>query len=266
MAAAFPGGTCSGGVARVTTPLRIAWDTPQALASSAASAGAGLDLSFSASGDTLGVNLLAQGTAAPVLCFSPPLARTALTVGNGTDRPFRVTLTQEDGAASCSGLHVVAGGPGASAPQPPVMSLGGVDSLALEASGPRVTAQGFSGRLILTPGGAQSFDSPTDLSMRAGPAGVEGTVGVSGATQALRLASGGATSVIGGEQELVPAVWDRYSGIVLPLFGGFVSVFVIAPLAVVVQGVTGLIAGWSGPRGALDWLLGRLLPGRSRGR
>jgi uncharacterized protein len=260
--AAAGNGTCEGGVAKVATPLRIDWKDAQALASSAASPETGLDLTFSRSGDEVGLTMLATGTAAPVLCFSPPSGATDLTV-NGTNQPFTFTFTQAAGGASCSGLHVVAGGQGAGTPQAPVVTLGGIDALFLQADGPRMTAQGFTGHLVLTPGGTQSFDSPTDLSMRAGPKTVQASLAVTGGTQPLRLTSDGATSVIGGEQELVPAVWDRYSGIVLPLFGGFVSVFVIAPLAVVVQGVTGLIAGWSGPASGLDWLR-RRLPGRSR--
>jgi uncharacterized protein len=262
--AAAGDGTCEEGVARVVTPLRIAWGDPQTMASSAAFPETGLDVTFSRSGDAVGLSLLATGSATPVLCFSPPSAPTDLSV-NGAGETFAFTFAQAPAGAPCSGLHVVAGEAGSGPSQAPVMTLGDVTALSLQASGPRMTAQGFTGRLVLAPGGTQSFDSPTDLSMRAGHTGVQASLTVAGDAQPLRLTSDGATSVIGGEQELVPSVWDRYSGIVLPLFGGFLSVFVIAPLAVVVQGATGLISGWSGPRDALDWFL-RRLPGRSRAR
>jgi hypothetical protein len=48
--------------------------------------------------------------------------------------------------------------------------------------------------------------------------------------------------------ELVPSEWDRNPGIIVPLLGGMVGVGVVAPLGVVVGGLTVLLSRLKLPR------------------
>ena len=233
------GSECTAGEVRIGTPVELAWSSPQQVSSDGKwLAGASLDVAplGAAESDTVGVALFTRTTSQPSLCFSSPGEEVRLVVTQGANEwrhPFRA---DEPAAACGSAIRLIVGSGGVG--EPPTFELRSVDDLTLSASGPRANLQGLSGKIVTSPGGATAFASPAVLSLTADTrepfaASFELGAGV----ESLVLHSSMTRSALTEDGELIPSRWDRDPGIIVPLLGGFVGVFVVTPLGVAVQGL-----------------------------
>jgi hypothetical protein len=170
------------------------------------------------------VNLFAQGSRPPVLCFDPPSQSTKLHVTRGT-LSFPATVPGLQTTACGQGLAIVVQTPGAHGSG--FVELGGVSSATVTGSAPAALAQGFAGPIVLNPGGTTVIGSPSQVTMRAaGHAVLKATISTGTASQALDLSSGAAGSVVTSAGDLVPSEWARNSDFIVPLFGGVVTLAV----------------------------------------
>jgi ketosteroid isomerase-like protein len=248
------GGRCRDDGLHIGAPLDIIWTTPQSLSSQPGRnlRASRLDVSLEERGDTLRLGMLAVGMAQPRLCFAPPLAQARLTIRRG-GMVRRWRLSTREIVPCGQGLQLVVGsGPGTG--PPPTVELGGVEAIHLTGSAAEAVIEGLRGRLTLVPGEAHVFDSPASLAVRAPGRLVSATLAFGPSAQSLRLNSGGVTSALTEAGELVPAAWERDPGIILPIFGGLVTVLVISPLGVAIQGVMGILGRirwpWGGGKSA----------------
>jgi ketosteroid isomerase-like protein len=232
-------GTCYDGVVSVGTPVDLTWSSPVFLSSNGRLVhGESLDLA--ASGRTpeeVGLALFTQTRSRPSLCFNSPQLETTLSASRGTGgEPYTHSFDGTEAAVTCeAALHLVVGSGGT---PPPTVELRNIDSLTLTATGPTASLQGLSGQVVLTPGGTTALGSPTVLSLKAGAGDpLEASLELGSGLQSLKVHSPATRSVLTESGELVPSEWQRDPGILVPLLGGFVGVFVVTPLGVAVQGL-----------------------------
>jgi uncharacterized protein len=233
-------GTCSGGVVTVGTPVDLTWSSPVLLSSNGQPLyGESLDLA--ASGRTpeeVGLALFTQTASQPSLCFNSPQAETTtFSASRGTGgEHFTHSFKATDAVVTCeTALHLVVGSKGT---PPPTVQLGDIDSLTLSAEGPTASLQGLSGQVVLTPGGTTALGSPAVLTLRASESDpLEAFLELGSGLQSLKVHSPATRSVLTESGELVPSEWQRDPGILVPLLGGFIGVFVVTPLGVAVQGL-----------------------------
>lgn len=170
------------------------------------------------------VNLFAQGSLPPALCFDPPPQTTKLQVTRGTLR-FLATVPGLQTTECNEGLAVVIRTPGARDSE--LIELGGISSVTVAGSAPEALTQGFAGPIVLDPGGTTIIGSPSQVTMDAArDAAVSAVMSTGTASQSLDVNSGSADMVITSAGELVPSEWARNSDIVVPLFGGVVTLAV----------------------------------------
>lgn len=239
-------GTCIEGRVEVDTPVALTWTTPQLLSSNGQRLeGSSLDLApLGGNSDEIGVALFSQTSQRPSLCFSSPLDATTLKASRGTGQEqFLFRFEQGSALVTCeAALPLVVGIEG---PQPPSFELHAVDALSLEADGPTASLQGFTGEVALTPGGTTALGSPTVLTLETEASDpLLASLELSAGLRSLRVDSSATTSALTDTGELVPSEWQRDPGIIVPLFGGFVGVFVVTPLGVAVQGLMGGLKRW----------------------
>jgi ketosteroid isomerase-like protein len=243
MVASELGGECVSGRVALGTPVDLEWDSTELISSTDARgyAGSALDVAFTKDADeTLHVALLAAGPVSPSLCFSSPLAPTNLTVHHGADQVFW-SFTGEESSNCTQSLRLIIGAPGGE--EPPTARLDGVQSVQLDASGPTESVQGLIGQAFLSPGGTKVFASSTELVAEAKPGSpFMTTLDFGPGKQSLTTESTRIQSLQAGQGELVPSEWDRNPGVIVPILGGLVGVGVVAPLGVVVSGLTVLLS------------------------
>jgi ketosteroid isomerase-like protein len=233
------GGTCSDGVVTVGTPVDLTWSSSQFLSSNGQRVhGESLDLAPSnRTPEEGGLALFTVTNSRPSLCFNSPQAETTLSASRGAGgMPYTHSFLLTDTVVPCdAALHLVVGG--VQSP-PPTIELRNIDSLTLSATGPTASLQGLSGQVALTPGGTTALGSPTVLNLRAGASDpLVASLDLGSGLQSLKVHSPATTSVLTESGELVPSEWQRDPGILVPLLGGFVGVFVVTPLGVAVQGL-----------------------------
>jgi hypothetical protein len=231
-------GTCSDGVVTVGTPVDLTWSSSQFLSSNGQRVyGKSLDLAPSdRTPEEGGLALFTQTASRPSLCFNSPQDETTVSVSRGTGGEPYTHSFSGSGTVSCeAALHLVVGG--VESP-PPTIELRNIDSLTLNATGPTASLQGLSGQVVLTPGGTTALGSPTVLNLRADASDpLDASLELGSGLQSLKVHSPATTSVLTESGELVPSEWQRDPGILVPLLGGFVGVFVVTPLGVAVQGL-----------------------------
>ena len=257
-------GMCSDGVVTVGTPVDLAWSSPVFLSSNGQRLyGESLDLAPSGrTPEEVGLALFTQTTSRPSLCFNSPQAETTLSASRGTGgEPFTRSFSGSEAAVTCeAALHLVVGSVGT---PPPTVELRHIDSLTLSAKGPTASLQGVSGQIALTPGGTTALGSPTVLSLKAEASDpLEASLELGSGLQSLKVHSSTTRSALTESGELVPSEWQRDPGILVPLLGGFVGVFVVTPLGVAVQGLMAALRRGEQRFGA--WRRGRR--GRRRAR
>lgn len=203
------------------------------------------------------VNLFALGSRPPALCFDPPPQTARLKVKRGTLR-FAATVPGLQTTECGTGLAVSIGTPGAR--NSPLIEMGSISSVAVAASAPEASAQGFAGQIVLNPGGTTIVGGPSQVTMRAtGGAALRATVSTGTGGQSLDV-SGAAGSVITSAGERVPSEWARNSSIVVPLFGGVVTL-AVAALSGAAQELMACVKGLRPRFRRLDgWLRGQHRP------
>jgi hypothetical protein len=234
-------GQCTDGRLSITSPASFSWSSQQLASSASYATSSELDLVSSLDrAGTRSITLSSQAGRRPDFCLSAAAGTPAtLTIQHG---PHRYHSAGQAAIGCSTGLVVLiaAAGSGLS----PTFQFDGIGSLLLQASAPTGLLQGFTGQVDLGPG-AQTAVGPTstvslhtelkeplDAQLALGP-------GVS-----LHVKSSAATSVMVNADELVPSEWARNSAVILPLFGGFVTAFVVAPLGVAVQALMGELKRW----------------------
>jgi uncharacterized protein len=232
-------GTCSDGVVTVGTPVDLTWSSSQFLSSNGQQVyGKSLDLAPSdRTPEESGLALFTDTTSRPSLCFNSPQDETTLSASRGTGgEPYTHLFDGTEAVVPCeAALHLVVGG--VESP-PPTIELRNIDSLTLSATGPTAGLQGLSGQVVLTPGSTTALGSPTVLNLRADARDpLKASLELGSGLQSLKVHSPATRSVLTETGELVPSEWQRDPGILVPLLGGFVGVFVVTPLGVAVQGL-----------------------------
>jgi len=159
--------------------------------------------------------------------------------GHAYTQPFR-------GFTACNGVIATIGPPGT---LPPSFELDAINGLTLTASASTGTLQGFTGQIMLKPGGTSVQGSPTVVSLRSATAdGLTTVLSLMTGSQALTVNSPAAASVMTGGGELVPSEWARETVVFGPLLGGLVTALVVAPLGVALGVLTDALKRWPGPR------------------
>jgi ketosteroid isomerase-like protein len=236
--AAALGSECTSGEIQIGTPVELAWSSPQQVSSDGNwIAGASLDVApLGAEPNTIGVALFSRTTSQPSLCFSSPGEEVRLIVTQGAQE-WRHRFEGDEPAAACgSAIRLIVGSDGVG--EPPTFELRSVDDLSLSARGPRANLQGLSGKIVTSPGGATAFASPAVLSLAADTSEpLAASLKLGAGVESLVMYSSTTTSALTEDGELIQSRWDRDPGIIVPLLGGFVGVFVVTPLGVAVQGL-----------------------------
>jgi hypothetical protein len=229
------------GLLTLPSPTKFSWSTAQELYSQGGLQMAS-ELKLEPSTGAHGAQsvTMEMTDARPVLCLFPT-GRAKLTIAAGghsyTDPFTRFT--------ACDGITAVIGsGEGT----PPVLELGGIDGVKLTGSAPRGTLQGFTGQVMLTPGGTSVPGSATAVSLKAAGKGLGASLDVKPGSQTLSVTANAATSVTTADGQLVPSEWSRETVVFGPLLGAFVTAFVVAPLGVSVGVLTDSLKRWRGPR------------------
>jgi hypothetical protein len=275
--AAALGTKCQGGNGiSVSHPVEFIWNGAQEVSSSGGSAGSS-ELTISTSLGTpraLGVTVTAQTDTVPTACFGPPAAGEILTVKGGPS-PYRYPHgTPADWQDVCSAagfangivVSVTLPAPHLGQGLPPAFEFGGISRLAVCASGPDGTLQGFTGQINLNPGGTTTLGNPATVVLHAVPVTISLDVGpesqftapmpcsagmgppsvchLPASPGSLALCSTSATSVTTSSGQLVPSNWARNSAVAVPVFGGLVTALVVAPLGAAVQVLMDAMKGW----------------------
>jgi hypothetical protein len=233
------GARCTDGRMYVTPPVEFSWSSPQSVSSAGGKAGSANSLDVTSSPAQAGaqqMTLSTQDGGRPGLCFTAtPGTAATLTLYHGSGHARR-PLAPGQAAITCgAGLVVLVGLPGSQLA--PVFELDGISALNLTAAAPSGVLQGFAGQISLDQGAPTTVASAT-VSLHAGtrrPIVMSLDVG----PDQFSAQSGAATNVLVNADELVPSQWVRNSGIILPLFGAYITAFVVAPLGAVVQALMG---------------------------
>jgi hypothetical protein len=231
----------AGGVLTLSSPTRFSWSTAQELDSEGglqAASELNLEPSTGAHGAQSVTMVLTD--AHPVLCMFPS-GRARLTIAAG-GHSYTAPFTK---FTACDGITVVIGTAGGT---PPALELGGLNGVRLTGLAPTGTLQGFTGQVMLTPGGTSVPGSATAVSLKAAGQGLRASLDVTPGSQALSVTAPAATSVTTSEGQLVPSEWSREAVVFGPLLGGFVTAFVVAPLGISVGVLTDALKRWRGPR------------------
>jgi hypothetical protein len=222
---------CEGGtIVSPDSPVEFAWSSPQQLDSMPVSqVSASLDIQSSAAADgSVSLTMTPQTTNIPSLCFESPLSPAKLTVSVGQHsfpHPFSGNQIVNCG----QGIPVLIGSPGAA---PPAFELDRVSGLKLTAYGSAGTLQGFTGQIMLNPGGMTVPGSSSIISLRSRAAmGLTTTFVVPGTTT-FTAGAPAASSVMTDGGQLVPTVWSQQSDVLVPVMGGIASLVVATPLGV----------------------------------
>lgn len=244
----------AGGVLGLPSPAEFSWSTAQELYSvGGLRAASEVNLEPSTGAHGAQSVTMAMTDAHPVLCLFPT-GRARLTIAAG-GHSYTAPFT---GYTACDGITVVIGSAGDA---PPALELGGLDGLQLTGSAPAGTLQGFTGQIMLTPGGTSVPGSATPVSLQAAGRGLGASLDVKPGSQTLSVTAHSATSVTTADGQLVPSVWSREAVVFGPLLGGFVTAFVVAPLGVSVGVLTDALKRWRGPR----WLRKKAGGGKAGG-
>lgn len=221
------------------SPAEFSWSPPAELTASGQTA-AELDIEPSTGAHGAQSVILSATNASPVLCLSP-LGQAKLTITVGAHKyqqPF-------SGFTPCDGIAATIGAPGT---MPPSFELDTIDGLTLTASAPTGTLQGFTGQIMLTPGGTSVQGSPTVVALRAAGADrLTSTLQVTG-SQTLTVTSPAVASVMTGNGQLVLSEWDRETVVFGPLLGGWVTALVVTPLGVALGVVMNVLKRGPGRR------------------
>jgi hypothetical protein len=259
------GGTCAGHRVRLSTPAAITWSHADPLNGlPRRQTTASLEVAPTRAGY---VNLFARGSAPMTLCFNPPGAKATLWVTRGRSR-FPAPVPGYQTTACGAGLAVVIGAPGGQ--NSPLAEVSSISSLSVTASAPDTQTQGFTGSIVLDPGGTTIIGSPAQVSMRAAGGAALGTAISTGTGgQSLRVRSGAAGSVITSAGEHVPSEWARNNDVVVPLFAGAVTL-AVAVLSGAAQELMAWVRGWRPlfrrlDRRLEDWVRGRRAAGGTTG-
>ena len=265
------GTTCQGGNGiSVDHPVEFTWNGAQEVSSSGgggSGASSGLTVStFLGTPRALRVTVTTQTDSVPTACFALPAAGEILTVKGGASPfsyPDGTSASWQDVCGEVSSapgvvVSVTLPGPHLGTGLPPAFEFDGISRLSVCASGPDGSLQGFTGQINLVPGRMTDLGNPATVLLRAAPLTASLDVGPDSqfSASALCSASAGptsaichmtaspgslavcgavATSVTTSSGQLVPSDWDRYSAVAVPIFGGLVTAFVVAPLGVAVQ-------------------------------
>jgi hypothetical protein len=231
----------AGGLLTLSSPTEFSWSTAQELyGQGGLQTASELDLEPSTGPHGAQSVTMAMTDAHPVLCLSPT-GRAKLTIVAGGHR-YTAVFTR---FTACDGITVVIGSPGGT---PPALQLGGIDGARLTGSAPAGTLQGFTGQVMLNPGGTSVPGSATPVSLQAAGNGLRTLLDVKPGSQTLSVTAHAATSVTTADGQLVPSVWSRKAVVFGPLLGAFVTAFVVAPLGVSVGVLTDALKRWRGPR------------------
>jgi len=223
--------TCQGGtIMSVNSPVGFGWSSPQQLNSTpGGEVSASLDIQSSQAADgSVNIIVAPQTTSTPSLCFNSPLTPAEVTVTLGPySFPHHFTGSQ---IVPCSqGLPVLIGSPG---PAPPAFELGRVTSLTLSASGSAATLQGFTGQIVLTPGGTTVPGNASVVSLNSREAtGLTAVFGIAPGTPTFKVTSQAATSVMTDGTQLLPSEWTQHSDLLAPVLLGLGGAGVLSRLA-----------------------------------
>jgi hypothetical protein len=254
--------SCAGHQVVLRPPATITWSQADMLYSTPyTQSAASLEVAPTRAGY---VNLFAQGSRPPVLCFNPPPQTVKLQVTRGILH-FPATVPGLQTTECDQGLEVVIGTQGAR--NSGLIEIGSVLSATVTASGPQALAQGFAGPIVLNPGGTTIIGSPSQVTMHAaGGAAVHATISTGTGSQSLNVSSGAADRVITSAGQLVPSEWARESDIVVPLFGAVLTL-AVAVLSGAAQELMAWVKGLRPRFRRLDlWLSGRLRSRRASGK
>jgi hypothetical protein len=223
--------TCHGGtITSVNSPVGFAWSSPQQLNSTpGGEVSASLDIQSSAAADgSVNMVVAPQTDTTPSLCFNSPLTPAELTVTLGPySFPHHFTGSQ---IVPCSvGLPVVIGSLGSA---PPAFEFGRVTSLTLSASGSAATLQGFTGQIVLTPGGTTVPGNSSVVSLNSrGATGLTAVFGIAPGTPTFKVTSQVATSVMTDGSQLLPSEWTQHSDLAAPVLLSLGGAGVLSRLA-----------------------------------
>jgi hypothetical protein len=230
----------AGGLLRLSSPTEFSWSVAQELYSQGLQTASVVSLEPSTGAHGAQSVTMVMTDAHPVLCLFPS-GRAKLTIMAG-GYSYTATFTR---FTSCDGITVVIGTAGGT---PPALELGGIDGVKLTAAAPDGMLQGFTGQVMLTPGGTSVPGSATSVSLKAAGTGLAASLDIKPGTQDLSVMANAATSVTTADGQLVPSQWSREAVVYGPLLGGFVTAFVVAPLGVSVGVLTDALKRWRGPR------------------
>ena len=231
---------CGTGGITLPSPAIFSWSPAQELSVSGQTT-AGLQIEPSTGAHGAPSVTVSAMSGHPVLCLSPlgPAKLTIAVGGHRYTQPF-------PGFAACDGVTATIGSPGT---LPPSFELDAIDGLTLTAAASTATLQGFTGQIMLKPGGTSVQGSPTVVSLRSAGAGrLTATLSAMTGSQALTVTSPAAASVMTGDGELVPSEWARETAVFGPLLAGLVTALVVAPLGVALGVLTDTLKRWPGPR------------------
>jgi hypothetical protein len=231
----------AGGLLTLPSPTEFSWSVAQELSGQGGLQTAA-ELSLEPSTGAHGAQsvTMAMTDAHPVLCLFPT-GRAKLIIAAGGYR-YTATFTQ---FTACDGITAVIGSAGGT---PPALELGGIDGVRLTGRAPDGMLQGFTGQVMLNPGGTSVPGGATPVSLKAAGAGLAASLDVKPGGQDLSVMANAATSVMTASGQLVPSQWSREAVVYGPLLGGFVTAFVVAPLGVSVGVLTDALKRWRGPR------------------
>jgi hypothetical protein len=274
--------TCQGGNAlTISNPVRFSWQSPQEVSSDGGSPANSTGLTIATALGTpgaLGITMLSQTTSVPTACFEAPTAGAILKVTsdgstyhypNGPGQSWQEACSAAPSQAGIT-VSITLPGPGLGNGRPPAFEYGGISTLAVCAAGSGGTLQGFAGQFNLVPGGTTVLGTPATVLLQAKPLLVSLDVGpnselsaqapcsagpppasavcdIPASAGSLALCTAAATGVTTSSGQLVPSVWDRYSAVAVPIFGGLVTALVVAPLGVSVQVLMDAMKRWRLP-------------------
>jgi hypothetical protein len=264
----LPANSCAGRQLSMSSPVQITWSSPQFVASSQLKSRQ-LDITpHPRPRGSLGMIVRAQTRLRPSVCFAPAKTVTLRLSGSSGRYTKRIIANGTFRCDGGAGLALLIGqGRGGS---PPAFEFDGVRYLGLEASAQAASLEGFTGRIMLSPGPKTNLVHPTPVSLRAvtsGPLKFDVELNISNPVPAGQrpplVTSRAVTSVSTDSGELVPSEWDRDPGVIVPIFGGLVSVLVLTPLAASMRAIfhalnrrmPRIIAR---PKRWMRWLLGLL--------
>lgn len=111
------------------------------------------------------------------------------------------------------------------------------NDLWFEGRAPVIEMHQFSGVVTTSTGGREVVEPPAHLVLTGGRDTPELVLFGGRRRSAISVDPGRVSSVLVDREELVPSVWDRYSAIVVPIWGAFFGLVVVSQLATALRGV-----------------------------